>query len=92
MLRPEDVFFTVRKGRKVEFCFRRAGKGIPDVQRHTLLYPFTVFNAAQIENFPAREQPAPVMSEAQRKRVAGTLCRQFGCGGRARQGRSALRP
>lgn len=27
VLRPEDVFFTVEKGRKVELCFRRAGKG-----------------------------------------------------------------
>ena len=39
------------------------------MQRHTLLYPFTVFNAAQIENFPAREQPAPVMTEAQRNEL-----------------------
>ena len=69
MLRPEDVFFTVEKDGKWNFVSEEQAKGIPDVQRHTLLYPFTVFNAAQIENFPAREQPAPVMSEAQRNEL-----------------------
>ena len=69
VLRPEDVFFTVEKDGKWNFVSEEQAKGIPDVQRHTLLYPFTVFNAAQIENFPAREQPAPVMSEAQRNEL-----------------------
>lgn len=66
VLRPEDVFFTVEKDGKWNFVSEEQAKGIPDVQRHTLLYPFTVFNAAQIENFPAREQPAPVITEAER--------------------------
>lgn len=63
------MFFTVEKDGKWNFVSEEQAKGIPDVQRHTLLYPFTVFNAAQIENFPAREQPAPVMSEAQRNEL-----------------------
>lgn len=69
VLRPEDVFFTVEKDGKWNFVSEEQAKGIPDVQRHTLLYPFTVFNAAQIENFPAREQPAPSMTEAQRNEL-----------------------
>ena len=66
VLRPEDVFFTVENDGKWNFVSEEQAKGIPDVRCHTLLYPFTVFNAAQIENFPAREQPAPSMTEAQR--------------------------
>ena len=66
MLRPEDVFFTVEKEGKWNFVSEEQAKGLPDVRRHTLLYPFTVFNAAQIENFPAKEQSAPAMTEAQR--------------------------
>lgn len=69
VLRPEDVFFTVEKEGKWNFVSEEQAKGLPDVRRHTLLYPFTVFNAAQIENFPAREQPAPVMSEARRNEL-----------------------
>lgn len=65
VLRPEDVFFTVEQG-KWNFVSEEQAKSIPDVQRQTLLYPFTVFNAAQIDNFPAKEQPAPAMTEAQR--------------------------
>ena len=69
VLRPEDVFFTVENDGKWNFVSEEQAKDIPDVRRHTLLYPFTVFNAAQIENFPAREQPAPVMTEAQRNEL-----------------------
>ena len=65
VLRPEDVFFTVEQG-KWNFVSEEQAKSIPDVQRQTLLYPFTVFNAAQIDNFPAKEQPAPAMTGAQR--------------------------
>lgn len=66
VLRPEDVFFTVEQDGKWNFVSEEQAKGIPDVQRQTLLYPFTVFNAAQIENFPAKEQAAPAMSDAER--------------------------
>ena len=66
VLRPEDVFFTVENDGKWNFVSEEQAKGIPDVRCHTLLYPFTVFNAAQIENFPAKEQSAPAMTEAQR--------------------------
>lgn len=69
VLRPEDVFFTVEQDGKWNFVSEEQAKGIPDVQRHTLLYPFTVFNAAQIENFPAREKPAPAMNEAERNEL-----------------------
>jgi len=68
VLRPEDVFFTVEQG-KWNFVSEEQAKSIPDVQRQTLLYPFTVFNAAQIENFPAKEQPAPAMTEARRNEL-----------------------
>ncbi len=69
VLRPEDVFFTVENDGKWNFVSEEQAKGIPDVRRHTLLYPFTVFNAAQIENFPAKEQSAPVMTEAERNEL-----------------------
>ena len=69
VLRPEDVFFTVENDGKWNFVSEEQAKGIPDVRCHTLLYPFTVFNAAQIENFPAREQPAPSLTEAQRNEL-----------------------
>ena len=69
VLRPEDVFFTVEQDGKWNFVSEEQAKGIPDVQRHTLLYPFTIFNAAQIENFPAREKPAPAMNEAERNEL-----------------------
>jgi len=69
VLRPEDVFFTVENDGKWNFVSEEQAKGIPDVRCHTLLYPFTVFNTAQIENFPAREQPAPSMTEAQRNEL-----------------------
>lgn len=69
VLRPEDVFFTVEKDGKWNFVSEERAKSIPDVQRQTLLYPFTVFNAAQIENFPAKEQPASVMTEAERNEL-----------------------
>ena len=69
VLRPEDVFFTVENDGKWNFVSEEQAKGIPDVRRHTMLYPFTVFNAAQIENFPAKEQSAPVMTEAERNEL-----------------------
>ena len=68
VLRPEDVFFTAEQG-KWNFVSEEQAKNIPGVQRQTLLYPFTVFNAAQIENFPAKEQPAPAMSDAERNEL-----------------------
>lgn len=69
VLRPEDVFFTVEQDGKWNFVSEEQAKSIPGVRRQTLLCPFTVFNAAQIENFPAKEQPAPVMTEAERNKL-----------------------
>lgn len=69
VLRPEDVFFTMEQDGKWNFVSEEQAKDIPDVQRHTLLYPFTVFNAAQIENFPAREKNTPAMNEAERNEL-----------------------
>jgi len=66
ILRPEEVFFTIDEDGKWNFLkpsdvkkLREAeanGEEIPEVHRKTLFYPFTVFNAAQIEGFPAKEK------------------------------------
>ena len=76
VLRPEDVYFTVERDGRWQFLseerakqlegLKAKGRDVPDVQHKTLFYPFTVFNAAQIENFPAKEQPAPPLSEVER--------------------------
>ena len=73
ILRPEEIFFTVDEDGKWNFLnredikkFREAeanGEEIPEVKRKTLFYPFTVFNAAQIEGFPAKETPDNPMTE-----------------------------
>ena len=70
LLRSEDVKFVVDKDGKWEFLDdQRAkelrGKGV-EVQNKTLFYPYTVFNASQIEGFPPKEHPAPSMSEEER--------------------------
>ena len=62
ILRPEEIFFTIDEDGKWNFLkpkevkelreMEENGEPIPDVHRKTLFYPFTVFNAAQIEGFP----------------------------------------
>lgn len=73
ILRPEEIFFTVDEDGKWNFLNREDikklreaeanGEEIPEVKRKTLFYPFTVFNAAQIEGFPAKETPDNPMTE-----------------------------
>lgn len=76
ILRPEEVFFTVDEEGHWNFLnaaeikqIRQAeadGEEHPEVKRKTLFYPFTVFNAKQIDGFPARETPVSPMTEIER--------------------------
>lgn len=76
ILRPEEIFFTIDEDGKWNFLkpkevkelrvMEENGEPIPDVHRKTLFYPFTVFNAAQIEGFPAKEKVIAPMTEIQR--------------------------
>jgi antirestriction protein ArdC len=75
LLRSEDVFFTVDDKGKWNFLSeeqakeaRQQGDG-PRVQRKTLFYPYTVFNASQIDGFPPKEEPAPALSAAERDAI-----------------------
>ena len=72
LLRPEEIAFIVREDGTWEYLTnkqlqdiaaqREQGQETPDVQRRMLFYPFTVFNAAQIEGFPPKEQQAHTMT------------------------------
>ena len=76
ILRPEEIFFTIEDDGKWRFLNREDikrlkeaeanGEEIPEVKRKTLFYPFTVFNASQIEGFPAKERPDNPMTEVER--------------------------
>ncbi len=70
LLRSEDVQFVVDKEGKWEFLDDARAKDLRkqgvEVQRKTLFYPYVVFNASQLENFPAKENPAPAMSAEER--------------------------
>ena len=76
LLRPEEVVFTVEEDGRWKFlsqeeikqiaALREHGQEVPDLQRKTLFYPFTVFNASQVEGFPQKEQSAHVMTEIER--------------------------
>ena len=76
LLRPEEIVFTVEEDGRWKFLtqeeikkyeeLKAQGQEIPDIQRKTLFYPFTVFNAAQIEGFPQKEQPAHTMTAIER--------------------------
>ncbi len=76
LLRPEEVFFTVGEDNRWTFhsqdearsieAQRKQGANLPPVQHKTLFYPFTVFNASQISNFPAKEKVAPALTEQER--------------------------
>lgn len=76
LLRPEEIFFTVAEDGKWKFhsqdeardveAQRKQGADLPPVQHTTLFYPFTVFNAEQLYGLPAKERPAPAMSESER--------------------------
>jgi len=70
LLRSEDVAFVVDKEGKWEFLTEEREKELRkqgvEVQHKTLFYPYTVFNASQIEGFPPKEAPAQAMTEADR--------------------------
>ena len=76
LLRPEEIAFIVGEDGKWQYLTDKQlkefaaqteqGLEIPDVQRMTLFYPFTVFNAAQIEGFPQKEQQAHAMTPIER--------------------------
>lgn len=76
ILRPEEIFFTIDEDGRWNFLNAREikklreaeanGEEIPEVKRKTLFYPFTVFNAAQIDGFPAKEKVSAPMTEIER--------------------------
>lgn len=76
LLRPEEIAFSVEEDGKWKFytpeelkqfaAMKEQGQEIPDIQRKTLFYPFTVFNAAQVEGFPQKEQPAHALTAIER--------------------------
>ena len=76
LLRPEEIAFIVKEDGKWEYLTdkqlkdfaarKEQGLEVPDVQRMTLFYPFTVFNAAQIEGFPPKEQQSHAMTAVAR--------------------------
>lgn len=76
LLRPEEIAFIVKEDGKWEYLTDKQikeftaqkdqGLEVPDVQRMTLFYPFTVFNAAQIEGFPSKESQAHAMTAVER--------------------------
>ncbi len=76
ILRPEEIFFTIDEDGRWNFLsakeikkLREAkanGEEVPEVKRKTLFYPFTVFNAAQIDGFPAKEKVKAPMTEIER--------------------------
>lgn len=95
VLRPEEVAYIVEEDGSWKFLgreelrrieeLRAQGAVVPDVERRTLFYPFTVFNAAQIEGFPAKEQPAHTMTEIERNELverfiasSGVIVKHYG--------------
>jgi len=76
LLRPEEIAFIVGEDGKWQYLSdkqikefaaqKEQGLEVTDVQRLTLFYPFTVFNAAQIEGFPPKESQAHAMTAVER--------------------------
>lgn len=76
LLRPEEIAYIVEDDGNWKFLsnaevkriaeMKAQGREVPEVERKTLFYPFTVFNAAQIEGFPAKERITPCLSEIER--------------------------
>ena len=79
ILFPQEVFFTYGEDGQRELLsqervaeiqrLREAGQteDVPAVQKGILFYPYTVFNAQQIEGFPDKENPVPVMSTEEKQ-------------------------
>lgn len=76
LLRPEEIAFIVEEDGKWKFlgqedikqleAQKAQGQEVPAIQRMTLFYPFTVFNASQIEGFPQKEKQAHAMTAVER--------------------------
>ena len=76
LLRPEELAFIVKEDGKWEYLTdkqlkdfadrKEQGQEVPEIQRMTLFYPFTVFNTAQIEGFPPKEQQSHAMTDVER--------------------------
>ena len=76
LLRPEEIAFSVDENGKWKFytpeelkrfeAMKEQGQEVPDIQRKMLFYPFTVFNAAQVEGFSPKEQPVHAMTAIER--------------------------
>ncbi|MDR2820408.1 MAG: ssDNA-binding domain-containing protein [Desulfovibrio sp.] len=70
LLRTEDVAFVVDDRGKWEFLTEDSAKERKaqgqKVQHKTVFYPYTVFNASQIDGFPSKEHPAPKLDDAER--------------------------
>lgn len=88
LLRPEEIFFTVKEDGKWNFLTqdeardieaqRKQGADLPPTQHKTLFYPFTVFNAEQLYGFPPKEQPAQAMTAAERNEFVDRLIASSG--------------
>ena len=61
VLSPEEVMDNERQ--------RNTGLDAPEVKKALLYTPYTVFNAQQIEGFPAREKERPTMSSRERREL-----------------------
>ncbi len=76
ILRPEEISFTIDEDGKWDYLTpkqvkelqeqKEQGFDVPDINRLTLFYPFTVFNGSQIDGFPQKEQPAVAMTSVER--------------------------
>ena len=76
LLRPQELAFTVNEDGSWNYLDEKEMKEIeemkqkgfetPEVKRVTLFYPFTVFNAEQVEGFPPKENPTPRMTDIER--------------------------
>jgi len=88
ILRPEEIVFIVEEDGRWKYLTQEEikeleaqkaqGREIPDVQRMMLFYPFTVFNASQIEGFPQKERPAPTMTAIERNEFVETFIASSG--------------
>lgn len=95
VLRPEEIAYIVEEDGSWKFLGHKElkrleergaqGLAVPEVERRTLFYPFTVFNAAQIDGFPAKEVPAHAMTEIERNELverfiasSGVTVRHYG--------------
>lgn len=61
VLSPEEVLDNERQ--------KNNGLAAPEVKKALLYTPYTVFNAQQIEGFPAKEKERPAMSPSERREL-----------------------